>query len=429
VTEPERVRAVVLNYNGGDLTLDCLRRLRATEWPAGRFQVVLVDNASSDGVVDRARAEWPDVRIIESDRNLGFAGGCNLALRDLDDVDAVALVNSDVLVEPDWLAPLARALGHNPMVGAACPNILFAWRFREVELRSGTRRPGRGDRRRLGVRVSGARANGSDVWRDTQLVEGFWGPEHGSEPESGYQWTSGRAVVRVPVNESTPAADCELRLATDGVTRVTVRSGRREVELEVGLEPEWHTVPLAGRPFDVVNNVGTVLTGDGYGADRGYLERDHGQFENPEYVFAWCGGAVLLTTRYLADVGLFDERLFLYYEDVELAWRGRERGWKYRYVPDSVVRHVHAASTVEGSPLFDFYNERNRLLTLTRHAGRAMVVKALARYLLVTGSYARRDIVSPALRGRMPRPRIPLRRLRAFGAYLAMAGVGLSRQR
>jgi GT2 family glycosyltransferase len=429
VTEPERVRAVVLNYNGGDLTLDCLRRLRATEWPAGRFQVVLVDNASSDGVVDRARAEWPDVRIIESDRNLGFAGGCNLALRDLDDVDAVALVNSDVLVEPDWLAPLARALGHNPMVGAACPNILFAWRFREVELRSGTRRPGRGDRRRLGVRVSGARANGSDVWRDTQLVEGFWGPEHGSEPESGYQWTSGRAVVRVPVNESTPAADCELRLATDGVTRVTVRSGRREVELEVGLEPEWHTVPLAGRPFDVVNNVGTVLTGDGYGADRGYLERDHGQFENPEYVFAWCGGAVLLTTRYLADVGLFDERLFLYYEDVELAWRGRERGWKYRYVPDSVVRHVHAASTVEGSPLFDFYNERNRLLTLTRHAGRAMVVKALARYLLVTGSYARRDIVSPALRGRVPRPRIPLRRLRAFGAYLAMAGVGLSRQR
>ena len=117
-------------------------------------------------------------------------------------------MNSDVLVEPGWLAPLARALGHNPTVGAACPKILFASRFREIELRSGTRRPGRGDGRRLGVRVSGARATGSDVWRDTQLVEGFWGPEHGAEPESGYQWTSGRAVVRVPVNESTPAEEC-----------------------------------------------------------------------------------------------------------------------------------------------------------------------------------------------------------------------------
>ena len=419
MTGPERVRAVVLNYNGGDLTVECLRRLRATEWPADRFEIVLVDNASSDGVVDRVRAEWPDVGIIASDRNLGFAGGCNLALRDLGDFDAVALVNSDVLVEPGWLAPLARALGHNPKVGAACPKILFASQFREIELRSGTRRPGRGDRRRLGVRVSGARAAGSDVWRDTQLVEGFWGPEHGPEPESGYQWTSGRAVVRVPVDESAPAEACELRLAADGVTPVTARSGRREVELEVGREPEWHTVPLDGRPFDVINNVGIVLAGDGYGADRGYLERDHGQYETPESVFAWSGGAVLLTARFLADVGLFDEQLFLYYEDVDLSWRGRERGWRYRYVPESVVRHVHSASTVEGSPRFDYYNERNRLLTLTRHADRRTVAKALARYLLVTGSYTRRDVVSPLLRGQSPRLEAPLRRLRALGGYAA----------
>ncbi|MFL6242577.1 MAG: glycosyltransferase [Acidimicrobiia bacterium] len=420
MTGPERVRAVVLNYNGGDLTVECLQRLRATEWPADRFEIVLVDNASSDGVVDRVRAEWPDVGIIASDRNLGFAGGCNLALRDLGDLDAVALVNSDVLVEPGWLAPLARALGHNPKIGAACPKMLFASHFREIELRSGTRRPGRGDRRRLGVRVSGARAAGSDVWRDTQLVEGFWGPEHGPEPESAFQWTSGRAVLRVPVAEESPADECELRLAADEVTAVTVLSGGRETEIKVGTEPEWHTVPLRGRPFDVVNNVGTVLTRDGYGADRGYLERDHGQFENPEYVFAWCGGAVLLASRYLADAGLFDEQLFLYYEDVELAWRGSERGWRYRYVPDSIVRHVHSASTVEGSPLFDFYNERNRLLTLTRHADRRMLVKAVVRYLLVTASYTRRDILSPILRGQAPRPRVPLRRLRAFGAYLWM---------
>jgi GT2 family glycosyltransferase len=420
VTEPARVRAVVLNYNGGDLTLECLRRLRATEWPAGRFQVVLVDNASSDGVVDRTRNQWPDVRIITSDRNRGFAGGCNLALHDLDDIDAVALVNSDVLVEPRWLAPLARALGHNPKVGAASPKILFESRFREVELRSGTRRRGRGDRRRLGVRVSGARAGGSDVWRDTQLVEGFWGPEHGPEPESGFQWTSGRAVLRIPVAEAAPAETCELRLAADGVTRLTARSGRSEVELEVGREPEWHTVPLEGRPFDVINNVGIVLAGDGYGADRGYLERDHGQYDTPESVFAWSGGAVLLTASYLADVGLFDEQLFLYYEDVDLSWRGRERGWRYRYVPESVVRHVHAASTVEGSLQFDYYNERNRLLTLTRHSDRRTVAKALARYLLITGSYARRDVVSPVLRGRAPRPEAPLRRLRALGGYAAV---------
>ncbi len=424
MTEAANIRAVVLNYNGGELTLECLRRLRATEWPADRFSVVLVDNASSDGVVAATRDEMPDVRIITSERNLGFAGGCNLALRDLDDIDYVALVNSDVLVEPGWLEPLARAFSRDPTLGAACPKILFAPRFREVELRSGTHIPGRGDTRRLGVRVSGARVGGTDVWRDTQLYEGFWGPEPGSEDLTA-QWTSGRAVLRVPVTDSHPADACELRLAAGEFATVTVVSGSREASLTVGPQPAWHTVPLDGKPFDVINNVGNVVTGDGYGADRGYLERDHGQYDVPEYVFAWSGAAVLLATAYLADVGLFDEDLCLYYEDLDLAWRGRERGWRYNYVPGSAVRHVHSASTIEGSPLFDYYNERNRLLTLTRHADRRTVAKALARYLLVTASYTRRDVVSPILRAQPPRPRIPLRRLKALGGY----AVALNRRR
>jgi GT2 family glycosyltransferase len=414
-----RVRAVVINYNGGDLTLECLRRLRATDWPADRFHIVLVDNASSDGVVTTTRSEMPDVQIISSDRNLGFAGGCNLALRDLDSVDYVTLVNSDVLVTPHWLSPLVRAFTRNPTLGAACPKILFARRFREVELRSGTHTPGRGDHRPLGLRVSGVRVGGVDVRRDTQLYEGFWGPEPGSERGVMAQWTSARARLRVPVTEADPEDVGELQLAAARPTIATAVSGRREARLSVGPQAEWHTVPLDGRPFDVINNLGNVVIGDGYGADRGYLARDHGQYDVPEYVFAWSGATTLLATSYLADVGLFDENLFLYYEDVDLAWRGRERGWRYKYVPESVVRHVHSASTGEGSPLFDYYNERNRLLTLTRHADWRTTAKAIARYLLVTASYARRDVVSPVLRGQAPRPRIPLRRLRALGGYAA----------
>jgi GT2 family glycosyltransferase len=412
-----RVRAVVVNYNGGELTLECLRRLRKTDWPDDRFSVVLVDNASSDGVVATTRDQMPDVRIITSDRNRGFAGGCNLALRDLDDVDSVALVNSDVLVEPGWLAPLVGALDQSPMLGAACPKILFAPRFREVELRSDTHIRGRGDKRRLGVCVSGARVGGADVWRDTQLAEGFWGPEPGSEPGLTAQWTSERALLHIPVADGDPPGACDLRLAADEPTPVTATSGGRETQLTVGPQPGWHTVTLGGTPFDVINNVGNALTRDGYGADRGYLERDHGQYQVPENVFAWSGAAVLLATGYLADVGVFDEDLFLYYEDVDLAWRGRERGWQYRYVPESVVRHVHSATAIEGSPLFDYYNERNRLLTLTRHADGRTLAKALARYLLVTASYTRRDVVSPILSGQTPRPTVPLRRLKALAGY------------
>jgi len=55
---------------------------------------------------------------------------------------------------------------------------------------------------------------------------------------------------------------------------------------------------------------------------------------------------------------LFDERLFLYYEDLELAWRGRRRGWRYHYVPESTVRHLHAATSDQRSPLKHYYDER-----------------------------------------------------------------------
>ncbi|MGH9012878.1 MAG: glycosyltransferase [Acidimicrobiia bacterium] len=418
-----RVRVVVLNYNGGELTLDCLRRLRRTEWPAGSLEIVLVDNASDDDVVARVRQDLPDVRVVESAFNRGFAGGCNLALRDLAGVDHVALVNNDVSVEPDWLRPLVDCLEADPSLGAACPKIRLSQPYLDVEIGvSRTFRRGRGDRRQLGVRLSGVRVDGKDCWRLAQPWRGFWGPEHGEADEAEYQWTGARAVLRVPVpgdREAPPT--CELRLAADFAMGVDVVSGREEERYTVGTRPGWHSVSLDGEVFEVINNVGSIVVDDGYGADRGYLERDVGQYETEADVFAWCGAAGLLRARYLADVGLFDERLFLYYEDFELSWRGRTRGWRYRYVPASVVRHVHSATSVEGSARSHYYNERNRLLVVTRYAPLSRVLRAVVRYLLITASYARRDLLGPFLRGAPPRGGSVRRRLRAFAGYLRLA--------
>jgi hypothetical protein len=190
--------------------------------------------------------------------------------------------------------------------------------------------------------------------------------------------------------------------------------------LDVGPDPSWLEVTLTGEPYDVVNNVGSVLIDGGYGADRGYLQRDDGQFDHADEVFAWCGGGVLLRRRYLEEVGLFDERFFLYYEDTDLAWRGRSRGWRYRYVPESRIRHIHAASSGEGSALFQHYVERNRLLMLTKNAPRAMAASAVARFVLITASYARRDVVAPVLRGHRPNFVLLRRRTRSFFAYVAL---------
>jgi GT2 family glycosyltransferase len=414
------VRVVVLDHNGGELTLECLRRLARTEWPPSSFELVLVDNASVDEVASRARQELPALRVIVSDVNRGFAGGCNLALRDLAGVDYVALVNNDVLVDPGWLRPLADALAADERFGAACPKILLSSPMLDVSVRvpHPTQR-GRGDHRDLGVRLSGTRVGDKDCSRLARPVRGFWGREHGLASEPEYQWTSGDALLYVPTPEPTRA--CELRLAADAPTIVELRSGVERVEHTVTTEPAWYAITLTGEPFEVINNVGSVVVDDGYGADRGYLERDDGQYEAPEDVPAWCGAAALLRSAYLRTTGLFDERLFLYYEDLELSLRGRSGGWRYRYVPGSVVRHLHSATSVEGSALAAYYNERNRLLVHLRYAAPSAVGRALVRYVLITASYFRRDVASPLLHGDPPRGETVRRRLRAFAGFLRRA--------
>src|SRR5207248_3114048 len=137
---------------------------------------------------------------------------CNLGIGRLGDADYIGLLNNDAFVEPGWLPDLVAVLEEDPAVGAASSKVLFATPFVELQLQTRAAAPGRGDRRRLGVRVSGSRVDGEDVWGRTQLVRGFWGrePDRG-EPEG--QWSSDRALLRVPVgSDGTAPAACELRL-------------------------------------------------------------------------------------------------------------------------------------------------------------------------------------------------------------------------
>jgi GT2 family glycosyltransferase len=422
-----RVRLVVLNWNGGDHLARCLDALCALDWPLDRLDLVVVDNASTDGS-DRIVADYPRIRLIRNDHNGGFVAN-NLALRDLDGADFVGLVNADSFVEPGWLRALATELGSDDGLGAVSAHMLFADRFAEVAVESPTFTPPGPDPRALGVMVSGVRVDGVDRWRDAQLADGAWGIEH--RPDGSiFQWTSDRATVRVPVGDGTDRPDrVELALAAEASKLVTLRSGGRECSVEVGRDPTWVEVPVDGEPVDIVNNVGSVLIEGGYGADRGFLEPDDGQYDRPAEVFAWCGGSVLFRSEYLADVGLFDERFFLYYEDTDLSWRGRRRGWRYRYVPGAVARHIHAASTGEGSPVFQHFVERNRLLMLVKNAPAGMAARAVWRYLLTTLSYTRRDVVAPVLGLGRPRPTIVWRRVRSFADFLRLAPGALSDRR
>jgi GT2 family glycosyltransferase len=420
MSDVPRVRVVVLNYDGGDMTLRCLTALRTIDWPQDALEVVLVDNASIDGLAPRVRSEMPWVHLIEHTHNVGFAGGCNLGLQDLDAVDYVALLNNDAVPDRNWLRPLVDTLEADPELGAASSKMVFAPTFVTLEVDAPTFTPP-GDGRALGVKVTGLAVDGTEVWDHAQFADGCYTHQARGSGAQQVCWTSGHAEIRIPVALDGPRPEAiEIELAAERDKAVRLAAGGPAAEVKVGDSPTWHRVALEGPTYDVINNVGSRLVLGGYGGDRGFLEPDRNQYALPEEVFAWCGGAALLSTRYLREVGIFDNRYFMYYEDTDLAWRGRLAGWRYQYVPESVVRHEHAASSKEGSSLFTHYVERNRFLTLARNAPWSMFREASYVYLRDTGVIFEREVVRKLLRRSRPSPALVLLRLRAYAAFVKL---------
>jgi GT2 family glycosyltransferase len=147
-----------------------------------------------------------------------------------------------------------------------------------------------------------------------------------------------------------------------------------------------------------IQNAGSLLLSDGSGADRGFHERDEGQFETRDEVFGACGAAVLYRREMLDDVGMFDETFFNYYEDTDLSWRMRLRGWRVLYEPRAVVHHVHAGSSGEWSPFFTFHVDRNRLFMILKNAPPGMVLRTFARFAGLATANAVRTAVSRVAR-------------------------------
>jgi GT2 family glycosyltransferase len=225
---------VIPNYNGRRWLGSCLDSVAAqTVAPA---EVVVVDNGSTDGSA-REAAGRDGVRVLELGENLGFAAAANRGL-DAVPAEAVALVNTDVVLAPDWLERMTAALEADA-ASVAC-----------------------------------------------KMVD----------------------------------------LADPGV----------------------------------LYDAGDVLRRDGVCEQRGRFERDDGRFDAPGEVFAACAGAALYRRAAVRAVGGFDERLFLYLEDVDLGLRLRLAGWTCRYEPRAVARHAGEGSEGPRSPAH--WAQRNTLL-------------------------------------------------------------------
>jgi len=114
-----RLGVCVLNWNAGAILTRCVEQLMISSDVCGT-DVVLVDNASSDGSADAAASSAPNIHIIRSSSNIGFARGHNLGARYLLDrgCDYLLFINPDVLITPPALRSLVETLSRAP--GAGC---------------------------------------------------------------------------------------------------------------------------------------------------------------------------------------------------------------------------------------------------------------------------------------------------------------------
>lgn len=231
---------VILNYNTRDFLRGCLNSLDQSR--GVEFEIIVVDNASSDGSVEMMQSEFPRIRTIASARNGGYAFGNNLALREFllppDPPRALMLLNTDTVMPPDGLGILLDFLDAHPDAGIVGPKLV--------------------------------RADGS---LDLACRRSFPTPEI-----SFYRML--------------------------GLSKLLPRSRR----------------------FGQYN-----LT---------YLDEN----ETAE-VDSVVGACMLLRTEALKQVGLLDESFFMYGEDLDLALRFKQAGWKVFYYPGTEVLHYKRESS------------------------------------------------------------------------------------
>jgi GT2 family glycosyltransferase len=255
-----RVSAAVLNYNGRELLEVILPSLAAQDYPD--FEMVVVDNGSTDDSLDYLRERWPQVRLVDvGGENTGVAAALNLAVSSCRG-ELVALLNNDIELDPRWLSELVLCLDRHPPAGMVA---------------------------------------------------------------------------------------CKL---------------------------------MRYRQRDVFDGAGNVFMRSATGWQRGQGQRDVGQFEEEEEVFAPTAGAALYRSQAFEQVGPFDESLWAYFEDVDWGLRAQLAGLRCWYAPKAVAFHMGSQTTKgDANPLYFELQRRNTLALLVKDVPVAFMLRNAHRIL------------------------------------------------
>ena len=115
------VSVIIPHWNGTEVLSECLESLVQTAYP--NYEIIVVDNASTDGSPDWVSLNFPQVKLVKNDQNYGYAGGCNRGAGAADG-EFVVFLNNDTVQDHHWLDGLVDFMNLNPNVAAVQPKIL-----------------------------------------------------------------------------------------------------------------------------------------------------------------------------------------------------------------------------------------------------------------------------------------------------------------
>jgi len=252
------ISIIVLNYNAGELLLNCINSLKKSTYQ--NIEILVVDNISSDDSHTKCKKQFPDIKLIQNRKNLGYCGGNNVGIKEAKG-EFIVILNPDTIVEENWLDEMFNAFN--------------------------------------------------------EFGDGLYQPKI------------------ISLNES-----------------------------------------------DIIQSTGNMIHAFGFG-----FARDKGKkiIEKKEEIekIGYASGTCLFTTKkVLEKVGLLDEFLFLYHDDLDLGWRAAQIGINSYYVPKSKIFHAESYSLKWSAKKF-YWLERNRKYCLKTHYSKDTYKKMSFSLMLV----------------------------------------------
>ena len=116
-----KVIIIVLNWNGKKDTFECLQSLKHLDYP--NYEIIVVDNASTDGSQKFLKENFPEITLIENEQNIGFGGGLNVGIKEAKKrgADYVLCLNNDVIVDRNFLIESVKVGELSDKIGGLCP--------------------------------------------------------------------------------------------------------------------------------------------------------------------------------------------------------------------------------------------------------------------------------------------------------------------